>query len=102
MMKFLRWLIRWLLGLVSFGRLGKDPKNVVPLLIYPLLPDGFAFHQVQLVDKTDEPGQDSYYTSEPWIVDIQKVAQAVTYAEGWLTQARFKKGPKADAPLWQT
>ncbi len=86
-MRFLRWTIRWLLRLVSFGRWGKKPKSVVPLLVYPVLPDSFAFNQVQLVDKTDESGQDSYYTSEPWLVDMQKVAQAVTYAEGWLTQA---------------
>ena len=87
-------LIRWLLRLVSFGILGKDDpistgngdttkksKTLVTLVIYPRIDDTMTFGE------TTQVGNDRYFVSSPWMVEGDKVNQAIVNAEQWLAEA---------------
>ena len=88
MMRFIRWLLGWL-GLISPKGRGEDQrdrdatksKTITTLLIYPRVTDDLVFNETVQVDS------DKYFLSEPWIVDIDKVNQAVRFADSWLAEA---------------
>ena len=85
----MRRFFRWLLGLLRFGKLGggrsspsgSPSRAIVPLLIYPRVDNGLVLNEA------DQVGDESYYVSEPWLLDTDKVKQTIVFADQWLTQA---------------
>ena len=83
--------IRWLLGL--FGRLfpGRGQgeqrrettrsRTITTLLIYPRVTDDLVLGETTQVDS------DKYLVTTPWIIDGERVNQAVRFAEDWLAEA---------------
>ena len=76
----MRTLFGWLWDLLTRFRRRRHPApgTIVPLLIYPSLPDRAA------LDQTVQDGDDRYYTSAPWRVTESQVAAAVKEGERWL------------------
>ena len=97
MIRFLKWLLR----LLSFGLIGREPssspggerdtapssgsapqtKAIVSLLVFPALTEDPRF------DTAVEVGDDRYYVSSPWGLSMARVNDAIRYAEDWLATA---------------
>ena len=82
-MRFLRWLLR----LITGGRRPRErqhhaitPKTICTLLIYPRVTDALILNETTLIDT------EKYFLTAPWIVDTERINQAVRFAENWLAE----------------
>jgi len=73
-----------ILRIISFGLLCREKGptiTIVTLLIYPRIESAISFGETAQLDG------DKYFVSSPWTVDVDKVNQAIEYAQNWLAEA---------------
>ena len=63
------------------GQHSTASRTITTLLIYPRLSDG------PVLNETTQVGDDKYFLRDPWIADVDKVNQAVSFANNRLAEA---------------